>query len=79
MKRRKYERARPDEPLRDWCEAGFECCDGRATDRHHVRPRSAGGGHDTDNTRDICRACHRFVHEHPAWAYENDWLRKRTA
>lgn len=27
-----------------------------------------------ENLGAICAADHRFIHEHPAWAYEHGWL-----
>lgn len=72
-------RARPCDPLATWCEAQLHGCDGRASQRHHVLRRSRGGSDDASNTRDLCRACHQFIHEHPAWAYENGWLQRGAA
>lgn len=74
-------RARPDEPLAAWCQAALPgICTGRATDRHHLLPRSAGGGDDAANTADLCNACHLDgIHARPAWAYEHGWLRRRAA
>lgn len=73
-------RARPDEPLADWCEARFFGCYGRATDRHHVLRRSHGGGDERENTRDLCRWCHlEVIHRNPAMAYEQGWMKRGVA
>ena len=72
-------RARPKEPLADWCEVRLSCCDGRANQRHHKQRRSQGGGDDKSNTLDVCTACHDHIHHNPTWAYENDLLRHAWA
>jgi hypothetical protein len=76
-KKRSRGRARPDEPLAFVCEAFTDACTGRAEHRHHVLPRSAGGG-DTD-TIDVCLACPVHIHGNPSEAYERGWLRRRGA
>lgn len=74
-------RARPEEPLAERCEVAIEgTCTGKATDRHHILPRAAGGGDERANTLDCCRACHLDgIHGNPARAYERGWLRRRSA
>lgn len=72
-------RARPDEPLADWCELQLDGCTGRATEHHHKRPRSAGGGDEKANTIDLDGHCHRFIHANPARSYDEGWLLRRTA
>lgn len=73
-------RARPDVPMAAWCEFMAEgVCTGRATHRHHLIPRSQGGGDEAANTADVCAPCHRWAHNHPALSYERGWLRRRTA
>ncbi len=72
-------KARPNEPLATWCEAKLPVCEGRARHRHHVLLRSQGGTDDAANTKDICGACHRWVHDHPAESYKNGLLRHREA
>ena len=73
-------RARPDEPLADWCEARIEgVCTGRAAHRHHIRRRSQGGTDDASNTTDICSDCHQHVHANPAWSYANGLLERGVA
>lgn len=73
-------RARPAEPLADWCEAAIDgVCTGRAEHRHHVRRRSQGGGDDAANTRDLCGRCHEWVHAHPAASYELGLLARTWA
>lgn len=81
LRSRPSHRARPDEPLATWCTArlaGF--CTGRATDRHHILPRSAGGTDDATNTTDVCNPCHiAGIHDRPAWAYSVGLLKRRAA
>jgi hypothetical protein len=80
LRARSRGRARPGDPLATWCQAAIpDICQGRATHRHHILPRSAGGTDSPADTADICGACHAHVHAHPAWAYETGWLRRRTA
>lgn len=72
-------RARPDDELATWCEAGITgVCTGRAEHRHHKLRRSQGGTDDADNTADLCAACHSWAHGHPAASYELDLLRRRS-
>jgi len=64
-------RARPDEPLADWCEARIDgVCTGRAAHRHHIKRRSQGGTDDASNCADLCSDCHGWVHANPARSYE---------
>jgi len=72
-------RARPGEPLADWCEAMTRVCTGRAHQRHHVKLRKQGGGDEKENTLDVCAACHSFIHANVAMAYERGWLKRSTA
>jgi hypothetical protein len=72
-------RARPNDPLATWCQARIEgVCEGRAIHRHHILRRSQGGSDGASNTVDICNGCHHYIHGHPAWSYENGWLRRRA-
>ena len=78
LRKAKGTRARPDEPLADWCEAAIDgVCTGRAEHRHHVLLRSAGGGDEAANTLDVCSADHRYIHDHPTQAYVAGWLKRR--
>ncbi len=69
-------RARPDEPLASVCEVPG--CRSRATERHHKLRRSQGGTDEWDNTLDVCAWHHRVIHDNPGWAYENDYLRRKS-
>lgn len=59
-----------------WCEAQLEGCQGQGIDPHHRITRGAGGRHREAKERSdrmsalllLCRACHRWTHEHPAAA-----------
>ena len=52
-----------------WCEAGLAGCTGRWQDMHEQVRRSQGGDPlDADNILLLCRACHRWVTEHPVEA-----------
>lgn len=70
-------RARPDEPLAEWCEAQIiGVCKGRAEVRHHKLRRGRGGSDLETNTMDICDAggCHDEIHANPEWAYAHGYL-----
>lgn len=54
-------------------------CTGRGEQVHHVILRGQGGPDELWNLLDACAACHRYVHDHPAESYENEWLRKGLA
>jgi hypothetical protein len=72
-------RARPDEPLATWCEAAIPAvCTDRAEHRHHILRRAQGGTDGAENTFDLCRACHDYVHRNVAWAYDNGLLVRRS-
>lgn len=75
-------RARPDEPLAEWCEAQIPgVCKGRAECRHHKLRRGRGGSDDASNTADLCdvNGCHWFIHHNIEWAYANGWLVRGAA
>ena len=64
--RQGYLAAHPD------CEAHIQAsdiCTFVAEELHHIKPRSQGGpwAH-PDNAISVCRACHRWIHAHPASA-----------
>lgn len=72
-------RARPDEPLADWCQVAVAgVCQGRATNRHHKLRRGQLGRDDAENTLDVCgtgtSGCHGHIHANPAWAYRMGYL-----
>lgn len=74
-------RARPGEPLADWCEARLDVCTGRAVLRHHLAGRvkspTLPDPDAASNTVDLCHPCHVWVHAHPARSYELGLMRKR--
>lgn len=79
-KPRRPMRARPSEPLAEWCRARVEgVCTGRAECRHHKLRRSQGGTDDPANTADLCDACHAHVHANPAWSFRHGWLKRKAA
>ena len=74
--KRRRGRARPDEPLQAWCEIAHPgVCTGRAEVRHHILMISQGGTDEASNTVDSCDADHKYIHDHPEWAYAHGWLR----
>lgn len=80
LKSRPSGRARPNEPLADWCEARIDgVCHGRAVHRHHRLMRSQGGGDEATNTAELCGACHQHIHDNPAWSYGAGWLLHPTS
>ena len=60
-----------------WCEVTHPGCTGRAEHVHHVLPRSGGGHNHPDNLLDVCGAGHRYIHDHPRWAYDYGYLAHR--
>jgi hypothetical protein len=52
-------------------------CTGRAEHAHHVILRSRGGPDEDWNEVSVCHWCHRFLHDHPAWATEHGWIKSR--
>lgn len=56
----------------------FTClrCAGRGTDRHHRRRRRVAGEHQhcLCNLVLLCRACHGWVHQHPAVATDEGFI-----
>lgn len=58
------------------CEAHVAgVCSRRAEHVHHVRLRSRGGSDDPSNLLALCHACHRFIHDNPAWATAQGFMR----
>lgn len=47
-----------------------------ATDTHHRRRRSQGGGNEVENLVPACRACHQNLHDHPATAAELGFIER---
>ena len=52
-------------------------CNNDATDIHHMRGRSGDRLNDTDEFLAICRECHGYIEEHPAWAKAKGYSRSR--
>lgn len=74
-KPRKGGRARPDEPLAEWCQVAVAgVCWGRADQRHHKLRRGQGGGDEAANTLDVCTGCHDQIHHETGWAYRMGYL-----
>lgn len=57
-----------------WCEVAVPGCMGRGDQAHHRLRRSQGGKGTLANGLWVCRACHAYVHDHPAESYERGWL-----
>lgn len=55
-----------------------ERCDAaRSTDVHEPHTRARGGSiTDPSNVRAVCRACHDWIHAHPAQAAAEGWLKR---
>ena len=72
-----YNRVRRDVELRAGgrCEIRSPVCLFQGAECHHRLPRSAGGQDTLENCAWTCSGCHRWLHEHPAIAYECGWLR----
>jgi len=39
-----------------------ECCHKVATDLHHIKYKSRGGGDEVENIISLCRKCHTLAH-----------------
>lgn len=52
------------------CQAGLEGCTHRATEGHHRKLRSQGGGDELSNCIAVCHACHMRLHAQPRLAAE---------
>lgn len=50
-------------------------CQRRATQVHHILPRSRGGQDDHANGLAVCDGCHDWIHRNPALATELGYLR----
>lgn len=56
------------------CAAQLAGCKGWASDAHEVKSRARGGSiTDPTNVKPLCRPCHTYITEHPAWAEANGW------
>lgn len=51
----------------------------RGAHHHHVKERSAGGGHDKENLLFICLPAHDWIHTHQDEAIAAGWLRPSWA
>jgi hypothetical protein len=58
------------------CEAVIEpYCSYHATDVHEIKTRARGGSiTDIDNCLALCRGCHRFITDNPAFALEHGFV-----
>ena len=57
------------------CEARIQGCTWYPTDVHEIKTRARGGSIiDRDNCLALCRSCHSWITEHPAWALENGYV-----
>ena len=65
-----------------------EACGRKATDLHHIKYRSRGGGDEVSNIIALCRACHdsahneklsesdlRYMHNHVLLGYNKQFLK----
>jgi hypothetical protein len=61
----------------EWCQ---RCGRAGRLENHHRRAKSMGGSKARSHTQcacnglRLCRACHQWVHEHPAAAREHGWI-----
>jgi hypothetical protein len=60
------------------CQVAGPGCTGKATEGHHRLARSQGGKHEAGNCLPVCHACHREIHERPAWAKAQGFIVERT-
>jgi hypothetical protein len=57
-----------------YCRVHVRRCTNRATEAHHVLPRSRGGPNELWNYLGLCHDCHQYVHHHPRESEANGWL-----
>ncbi len=60
--------------LRPYCDIFEPCCTRKATDIHHMKHREGNLLLDSAYWLPSCRACHRFLHDNPAYARESGFL-----
>lgn len=59
---------------RPTCEARLPCCTSHSVDVHERLSRARGGDIlDEAILVALCRACHDFITQHPAWAEAEGW------
>jgi len=57
------------------CECRIQGCTWIPTDVHEIKTRARGGSIvDPENVLALCRRCHVWITEHPAWALENGFV-----
>jgi len=57
------------------CEARIQGCTYMPTDVHEILTRGRGGSIiDENNVLALCRTCHHFITNEPAWAKENGFV-----
>lgn len=57
------------------CEARIQGCTWYPTDVHEIKTRARGGSIvDPENCLALCRNCHTWITENPAWALENGFV-----
>ncbi len=54
-----------------------EACNNKATDIHHMRGRTGERLLDKSDFLAVCRSCHTYIEEHPAWAKAKGYSRSR--
>jgi 5-methylcytosine-specific restriction endonuclease McrA len=73
---RDYQAAR--EAVYERCEGVCERCNrAGVTDIHHLAGRTGPNPHRLANLAGFCRPCHNWVHQNPAEAREQGWMRSR--
>ena len=62
------------------CQARLPECSFHATDVHELKTRARGGSiFEMSNCIALCRSCHSWITEHPAWASEHGFMLHATA
>jgi hypothetical protein len=56
------------------CQLQLDGCYGQATQKHHRKLRSQGGGDEAENLLSVCASCHREIHAQPAVSYDKGWI-----
>ena len=57
------------------CQAQLDDCTRHATDVHELKTRARGGSIlELSNCIALCRSCHSWITEHPAWASAHGFM-----
>lgn len=64
-------------PFCETCQRIFNRSPHATEHPHHILRRTQGGDDSDANLLAVCRECHDVIHNHPLWAVERGYLRRR--